>query len=85
MVRNFITTGATKAWHAFKAFGEKVALVVNFILLLPVYFIGVGLTKAITTLMGISVLTINQNKEKKSYWNDYDCKTEAKEKYKRMF
>jgi hypothetical protein len=75
---------ATKVWHGFKAFGEKVASVVNFILLLPVYFIGVGLTKILVTFLGIEVLQLKKNKVS-SYWKEYNCKTEEKERYKRMF
>lgn len=85
MVLNTIIKKAKSVWALFKAFGEKVASVVNFILLIPVYFLGVGLTKFFARISGAEVLTIQQNKESKTYWKEYDCKTETKEKYKRMF
>lgn len=80
-----IVNTVTRAWHLFKAFGERVASIVNFILLIPVYFIGVGLTKIIVIVFRIEVLNLQQNREEKSYWKEYACKTEAKERYKRMF
>ncbi len=85
MVLKSIIKKAKSAWAMFKAFGEKVASVVNFILLIPVYFIGVGLTKVFAKIAGAEILSITQDKERKSYWKEYSCKTEENERYKRMF
>ncbi len=85
MVWKWIIKTTIKGWHIFKSFGEKIASVVNFILLIPVYFIGIGVTKICAHFSGASIMIVNQAKEKKSYWMEYNCKTETKEKYKRMF
>ncbi len=85
MMWKFIMKLAKSAWALFKAFGEKVASVVNFILLIPVYFIGVGLTKMCAKIAGAKILPLQQKINAQTYWQEYSCKTELKEKYKRMF
>lgn len=72
-------------WQSFKKFGEFIASIINFILLLPVYFIGVGLTKLFAKLLDAKILSMHQEQNTQSYWAEYSCKTEQKEKYKRMF
>ncbi len=61
------------------------ANIVNFILLLPVYFIGVGLSAFLLKLKKEKPLDLNEKKESVSYWKAYNLGTKAKETYKRMF
>ncbi len=75
----------TAIWSCFKKFGEFVASIVNFILLLPVYFGGVGLSALLLKLKKEEPLDIQPKKEQESYWKAYDLGTKAKETYKRMF
>ena len=51
-----------KAWHGFRKFGLFMASVVNFVLLLIVYIIGVGLTALIGKLFRKSFLDLKKNK-----------------------
>ena len=76
-----------KAWKTFKQFGEKIAAVVNFVFLLPVYFIGGGITALIMVISkkGFYEKQEKSNKEIDSYWQQYNCTTEEKQQYFRMF
>lgn len=75
----------TAMWSSFKKFGEFIASMVNFILLLPVYFLGVGLSALLLKMKKEKPLDLHEKKESGSYWKSYDLKTESKETYKRMF
>lgn len=77
----------TAIWSYFKKFGEFVASIVNFILLLPVYFVGVGLSAVLLKIKKEKQLPLELHEEKgsESYWKVYDLGTKAKETYKRMF
>ena len=67
----------------FKNFGQNVTNVVNFILLVPVYFIGVGLTSIIAKLLRKKFLDLNL--KGKTYWKEEKSKKQPIEKYYRQF
>ena len=67
----------------FKKFGDGIVNIVNFILLIPVYFIGVGLTSIIAKLLGKHFL--NLKKRGKTNWTKHYLTTGDVESYYRMF
>jgi hypothetical protein len=71
-------------WKGVKRFGAFVTEVVNFVLLLPVYFIGVGVTSIVAKFFGKHFMLMKREK-KKSYWVKYGLKTEKKEEYYKMY
>ncbi|MBS3140787.1 hypothetical protein J4405_01420 [Candidatus Woesearchaeota archaeon] len=58
--------------------------IVNFILLLPVYFIGVGITSIIAKLFKKGFLNLKKE-NKKSYWTNNEVKKGEIEDYYRQF
>ena len=65
-------------------FGKVIVSIVNFILLLPAYIIGVGLTSILAKIVGKKF--INLEKEKKdSYWISEEVKTEKEESYYKQY
>ena len=64
--------------------GLFIASIFNFIFLLPVYFIGVGITSIFVKLSEKDILFLKKTAEK-SYWKEYNLKTQKKEDYQRMF
>jgi hypothetical protein len=70
--------------RAFERFGLFIASIFNFIFLLPVYFIGVGITSIFVRFSEKDVLFLKKIEEK-SYWKEYNLKTQKKEDYERMF
>ncbi len=72
-------------WKKFKQFGEVVGHCVNFILLIPVYYVGIGIT-ALLVKNEMNILREEKgNKDGKSYWKEDTLKTVKKEEYYRMF
>ncbi len=76
----------------FKAFkkgflnlGEIIVTMVNFILLLVVYIIGVGITALIARITGKHFLELKKPEHIKTYWKEYGLKKEPKERYYRQF
>ena len=67
-----------------KSFGDGIAVIVNSVLLLVVYIIGVGLTSIIAKASGKRFLDMKTNNEK-TYWSDLDLKTKSREEYYRQF
>lgn len=63
-----------KIFSFFKKTAEKIGLtmafVVNSLLLLVVYTIGVGLTSVVAKIVGKRFLEIRPSSEMSSYWND---------------
>ncbi len=74
----------SKIKKSVETFGLFVASIFNFIFLLPVYFIGVGVTSLFVKLTEKDVLFLKKT-EQESYWKDYNLKTQKKEDYQRMF
>ncbi|MBL7116651.1 MAG: hypothetical protein ISS25_02380 [Nanoarchaeota archaeon] len=65
-------------------FSEFITSIINFIILVPVFFIGVGLTSLFSKIVGKHFLNL-RIKEKESYWLDKNLTTQKLEKYYRMF
>ncbi|MBI5065230.1 hypothetical protein HZA97_03240 [Candidatus Woesearchaeota archaeon] len=68
----------------FEWFGKQVQKVVNCILLLIVYFVGVAMTAIPAKLTGNKFLNLKPE-NKKSHWIEQESKTQSKEDYYRMF
>lgn len=67
----------------FKNFGYKVTNIVNFILILIVYAIGVGTTSIIAKLSGKKFLELKP--KGKTYWKERNLKKQPLETYYRQF
>lgn len=68
-----------------KQFGENITALINTLLLLMVYFIGVGVTALIARFIRKQFLDQKTSKEAKSYWSDLHITTEEQKKYYRQF
>lgn len=68
-----------------KDFGSNINLIVNSILLLIVYLVGVGITSLLAKLSGKHFLERKISLEKKTYWSDLNLKKKELEKYYRQF
>lgn len=75
-VKGFIT--------GFKNFGHKVTNTVNYTLLLPVYFIGVGSTSLIAKISKKKFLELNQ-KGQKTYWKERNLGKQSLDQYYKQF
>jgi len=67
-------------WKGMKIFGALITNVVNFILLIPVYYIGIGATSIVARISKKKFL-----KMKESGWKKYDLETQPKEEYYKMY
>lgn len=65
--------------------GQKIGLVINSILLLIVYIIGVGLTSITAKLFGKHFLDTKLSKNKTTYWSELNLKKKSIEDYYRQF
>ena len=65
-----------------KDFGENISTLVNSLLLLIVYVIGVGLTAIVAKVMRKQFL---DTKKKDSYWNELNLKKKEMKEYYRQF
>lgn len=68
----------------FQEFGHNITLIINSILLTPVYVLGVGLTAILARLFGKKFLD-NNMKKKETYWSDLNLKKKKMEEYYRQF
>jgi hypothetical protein len=68
----------------FHDFGKYVTNIVNFFLLLIVYFVGVGLSSIINKFSKKKSLDLTSHSNK-TYWKDYNLKKEKKSNYYRQF
>ncbi len=66
----------------FKLFGETVANIVNFFLMLIAYIVGIGLTSIVARISGKRFLDY---KKKDSYWIKRNQGKEKEERYYRLF
>lgn len=66
-------------------FRRSLTFIVNTILLLIVYFIGIGITSIIAKLLGKHFLETKSSDKKETYWSDLDLKTKPIENYYRQF
>jgi uncharacterized membrane protein len=69
----------------FKNFSLLVSDVVNLILLVAVYFIGVGLTSMVAKIFNRHFLDLKKPTDKSSYWLDLNLSRESKDNYYRQF
>jgi hypothetical protein len=69
--------------EGFYEFGKNISSIVNFILFLFAYFVGIGLTWIIAKIAGKKFLETRISK-KKTYWKKLDTK-EKLEDYYRQF
>ena len=71
--------------EGFTDLGRYVNNIVNTVLLLFVYFIGVGFSWILAKLSKKKVLEIVQDKTSKTYWKDYGLGKQKKNDYYRQF
>ncbi len=71
------------AKRGFSVFGHNLSLIVNSVLLTPVYFVGVGLTSVFAKLAKKHFLITG--KEKKTYWSELNLKKRPVDEYYRQF
>ena len=64
-------------------FGQNIAILINTILLVVVYIIGVGPTSIIAKISGKRFLEMKQGKD--SYWKPLNLKKRQMEEYYRQF
>ncbi len=69
--------------EGFKDFGHNVTNVVNFILLLPVYFIGIGITSLGAKILGKKFLELKQRG--RTYWKKRNLGKQKLSTYYRQF
>jgi hypothetical protein len=70
-------------FNGLKWISNILTLIINFILLSIVYFIGVGITSLIAKLFG--KIFIKTKNKKSSYWIDLKLKTKNEDSYYRQF
>lgn len=68
-----------------KDFGLTLSVLVNSILLLFAYLLGIGLTTLIAKITGKHFLELKLDKETKSYWSDLNLKRKQIKEYYRQF
>ena len=77
-----------KLWYAAKSvlepFGKLISGIVNFFLLLAVYFVSIGIVSLGMKLFGRHFLEIKK-KNSKSNWNDHNVTKQPLEQYYRTF
>ena len=66
-------------------FGQNIARIINSILLLIVYLIGIGLTSIFAKIFAKHFLKSKISKKKKTYWSDLDLKKKPIKTYYRQF
>ncbi|OGG47212.1 hypothetical protein A2671_00170 [Candidatus Kaiserbacteria bacterium RIFCSPHIGHO2_01_FULL_49_13] len=79
MVKDFI--GGLR--HGARAFGDLISDSVNLVLLIAVYFVGIGLVSVIARLAGKRFLDLGRGK-RESYWNPV-AKQPQQDDFYRMF
>jgi hypothetical protein len=71
--------------QGFKDFGNNISIIVNSVLLLIVYILGVGITSLIAKIFGKHFLEMKLSKKEKTYWSDLNLKKKPIEEYYRQF
>jgi hypothetical protein len=69
----------------FLEFGQSIAAITNWIFLLILYVVGVGLTSLVAKIIGKHFLNVKLDKGKKSHYEHINMVTEPKENYYRQF
>ena len=70
--------------HGFRNFSHVITDIINFALLLAVYFIGIGIVSAISKLSGKHFLDIKKQ-NKSSNWHEHKVTKQPIEDYYRTF
>ena len=68
-----------------KKFSDFITSIINVILLIPVYFIGVGFTAVIARLFKKQFLDLYPDKKRSSYWHEHPTTRQSRDTYRRMF
>lgn len=68
-----------------KDFSQTISTIINSILLLIVYLIGVGLTSLFAKIFNKHFLDTKLSNKKKSYWSDLNLKKKSIDEYYRQF
>ncbi len=69
----------------FLRFGNVMKNVGNLVLLIPVYFLGVGSSSILARIMGRNFLVLKSDDDAQSLWNECDIGGGAREEYYRQF
>lgn len=69
----------------FMEFGHAISTIVNTVLLVFVYIIGVGPTSIVAKLAGKRFLEMKIEKEKESYWSELNLKKKETKDYYKQF
>jgi len=69
----------------FKDFGHLINNIINTVLLTVLYIVGVGPTSLLLKLFKKRIMNIKKQENLKSYWTEYNLKTEPEENYYRQF
>lgn len=68
-----------------KGFVQNLGCIVNSIILLPVYIVGVGATSILAKLFGKRFLQRGPSKKGKTYWSELNLEKNGIENYYRQF
>ena len=71
--------------QGFRDFGRVLSGLVNLIILVPVYLLGVGIPSVLGKLTGKRFLKTGFGRSQKSYWEEYRLGRQKREKYYRQF
>ena len=66
-------------------FGNNLSIIVNSVLLLIAYLIGVGITSLIAKIFGKHFLEMKLLKKEKTYWSNLNLKKKPIDEYYRQF
>ena len=66
-------------------FGEFISVIINTVLLVFVYFFGIGITSIIAKICKKKFLDMTVSKNVKSYWVPLNLKEKKREEYFRQF
>ena len=80
-----ITAFFTGLKKGMNSFGSNISLIINSVLLLFVYLLGVGLTSIVAKLTGKHFLETKISKNEKTYWTNLNLKKKNIEEYYRQF
>jgi large-conductance mechanosensitive channel len=71
--------------HGMQKFGQLIGQIVNFVLLISIYFIAIGLTSLMAKFSGKHFLDFEIKSEVETYWQDINLGKKPIEKYYKQF
>lgn len=71
--------------QGFKNFGYNISIIINSILLLAVYLIGVGITAIFAKIFRKKFLDMELSDDRKTYWSELNLEKKPTEEYYRQF